>query len=58
MVILMAPAQYVDVFSNADGHRDVPYLYWNGDERDLSASILGRDWDADDRFLVLHKASS
>ncbi len=61
-VLQNAQAPYMyglnSVFSNADGHRDVPYLYWNGDERDLSASILGRDWDADDRFLVLHKASS
>ncbi len=51
----MAPAQYVDVFSNADGHRNVPNLNWNGDKRNLNANILENDWNADNRFLVLRK---
>lgn len=40
-------------FTNSDGNRNVPYLNWNGDERNLNANDFDNDWDSDNRFLVL-----
>lgn len=45
------------VFSGADGLRLVPFLYWHGSERRLSANAFENDWSTVNRFLVLRKSS-
>jgi len=42
-------------FTNSGGNRNVPYLNWNGDKRNLNGNDLENDWNGDNRFLVLRK---
>jgi len=45
-------AEIGSVFSNSDGNRNVPYLNWNDDKRQLNANDFDNDWNSDNRFLV------
>jgi hypothetical protein len=42
-------------FTHGYDDRDVAVLYGDGARRDLDGGWFGREWDASDRFLIVHK---